>query len=161
MKFAIFVAVFSASITSAFAETPNEITIRSITNKEGFNRVFYAVMQAVIDSNPTTQLFDPVTKDYNHSPISTGCDIGDNGDTYCRTSYELYDLVDKLVATVECHSSGEINRELKAGGLLKSINIKTGETRGGTSLILSEDGKLMYADFTGANKTEELRKHHF
>src|SRR5271165_3366088 len=85
-----------AMLTSvpALAETLNERVVKSIADKASFDRVFYTTMETVINRNPTMS-FDPSGVG-NQAVIDTNCGIGDNGDTYCRTSYELYDGTDKL-----------------------------------------------------------------
>ena len=143
--------------THGFADTANEYVVRSINNSAAFDRTFYATMQAVIDSRPTTELFDPVTGELSSRYINTHCDIGENGDAYCRTSYEKYDYRDKLIAIFDFHSSGRIERSLIAGGLPRLTDLKTGKTSGGSNLILVEDGMLLTYNEDGS--TKEIREH--
>jgi hypothetical protein len=95
---AMILAVILAS-TETLAETTNERIIKSIADKAAFDRVFYTTMQTVIDSNPKMGLSAPGAE--NPAIIRTNCNIGDNGDTYCRTSYELYDGTDRLEASLD------------------------------------------------------------
>jgi hypothetical protein len=152
MKFKLILtaALLNVVGSQAFAEvvTPNEHVIQSITNKEAFNRVFYTTIQTVINSHPTTGLYNQAEENpsnprgLNPATIQTGCYIGEDGDTYCSTDYELYDGLDKLIATIDVHSSGKIEKSLNAGGLPSATDVKTGMNSGGNDLILSEDGGL-------------------
>jgi hypothetical protein len=140
--------------TSTLAETINERVIKSITDKVAFDRVFYTTMQTVINGNPKMGWSPPGAE--NPGSIQVNCTIGDNGDTYCRTSYTLSDGTDFLVASLDLHSSGKIEKTLTAGGINETKDVKTGEIHGGSNLILSEDGGLL---FYGNTNIKSLREH--
>lgn len=143
---AVILALILAS-TETLAETLNERIIKSIADKAAFDRVFYTTMQTVIDSNPKMGFSAPGAE--NPAVIRTNCNIGDNGDTYCRTSYELYDGTDRLEASLDFHSSGKIEKSLTAG---------TGDLIGGTRFLLDEDGGLLFYD-SGKGYVKSFREH--
>jgi hypothetical protein len=104
-------------------------------------------MQTVIHSNPKLGFSAPGAE--NSAVIRTNCNITDNGDTYCRTSYELYDGTDRLEASLDFHSSGKIEKSLTAG---------TGDLIGGTRFLLDEDGGLLFYD-SGKGYVKSFREH--
>jgi hypothetical protein len=148
-----FFALILAS-TSTLAETINERTVRTISNKVAFDRVFYTTMQTVINGNPKMGWSPPGAE--NPASIQVNCAIGDNGDTYCRTIYTLADGTDFLTASLDLHSSGKIEKILTAGGIGETKDVKTGESYGGVNLILSDDGGLL---LWSTREMKSLREH--
>jgi hypothetical protein len=137
-----------------FAETVNEHEVKSITDRAAFDRVFYETMQAVINSHPN---IDRLGEDYQPN-ISATCSI-DIGNTCCITNYELYNGEDKLVSTLTLLPSGSVERGLIAGALPSTKDLKTGEEHGGTDLLLSENGKLVSANWRTKADVRTLREH--
>jgi hypothetical protein len=144
----VVISVVITASTATLAETLNEHVIKSTTDKAAFDRVFYTTMQTVINSNPKMVFSPPGVE--NSATIRALCGIGENGDTFCRTNYELYDGTDRLFASLDFHSLGKIE---------KTLTVTTDENHGSTALILSEDGELLFYDPRGKGNAEVFREH--
>jgi hypothetical protein len=138
------------------AELPNERVVSTIANKSAFDRVWYATMQSVISANP-----GPAKYGSSDPSIRSTCSAGDNGDTYCETSYELHGLGtgasydDTLSASLTIHSTGKIERSLSGGRMLGYTTVSTGVVTNPESAFLSDEGSLIIRTDKGYKPVRE------